>query len=535
MSLTGASVIGSARLGVSTFSNSGTLNVGTTSATELVVDGNFVNGPSGILNIAIHSNGASAPVAGSSYSQVYAAGGTATLGGTLNLLPATGFYQSGSTYNIILADQSIAGSFATVNGTTLPFISFIPVGIVTIGTQQAFEVMAVRSTTYADAISSVATPSQLAIAQALQPLVATANATPTSAAATLVGKLDLLTIPQMQTLLDQMNPAAYLAYSGALLDQMNLFNRKVWLRALDPKSEEDRTGWWVEGSGQMEVGSNADDSHQRIFGITGGFDLNGPHWRAGVAAGYSSASLRNDTASLDGHNNAYIFGAYGAFSAGPVTAVGQVDYDLGSVSTTKTLSLDYTTTTTAATSTTPATTTTAATNTSVTANPADHLFKASGTLGVNLNLAGVKLTPFAGVEYARGTINGFTESGGDAADLTVSSVKIDRTDVLGGLNLTVADASLDLNSGEGRLQPYVRAVYRSEIGSGQSPTVTAYFNGDPTTTFSVDGIPASRHEVDVDAGVNLNYYDGSVFLGYEGTIRNGVSDHGFQAGIRVAF
>ena len=83
-------------------------------------------------------------------------------GGTLNIMPTPGFYQSGSTYNIILADQSITGSFTTINGATLPFISFVPVGIVTVGTQQAYQLMAVRSTTYANAIASVATPSQLA-------------------------------------------------------------------------------------------------------------------------------------------------------------------------------------------------------------------------------------------------------------------------------------------------------------------------------------------------------------------------------------
>ena len=214
LSLTTVSSIGSARLGTSNFTNNGTLSVGTTTPTQLVVNGAFVNSASSVLNLAVHSNGSSAPVAGTSYSQIYAAGasGTATLGGTLNIVPTAGFYQSGSTYNLILADQSITGSFASVNGSSLPFISFVPVGIVSIGTQEAYQVMAVRSTTYANAIASVATPTQLVIARALEPLVGTANADPTSTAATLVGEIDLLTIPQTQTLLDQINPAGYLSF-----------------------------------------------------------------------------------------------------------------------------------------------------------------------------------------------------------------------------------------------------------------------------------------------------------------------------------
>lgn len=528
MSLTTVSTIGGARLGASNFTNNGTLNVGTASPTQLVVNGAFVNSASGVLNIAVHSNGTSAPAAGTSYSQIYATGpsGNATLGGTLNIVPTAGFYQSGSTYNVILADQSITGSFASVNGSTLPFISFVPVGIVTIGTQEAYQVMAVRSTTYANAIASVATPTELVIARALEPLVGTANADPTSTAAVLVGEIDLLTVPQTQTLLDQINPAGYLSYSQALVDQMNLFNRQVMLRTLDPRSDQMPAGWWADVSGQTQIGKTSTDAtRQSIFGLTVGFDVSGPHWLIGAAAGFSSASLRNGMDSLKGHNNAYMFGGYGSYRAGPFVATAQVDYDTGAISTTKTLSVAYTTTTTAATSTTAATTTTAPTNLTITADPGDHLLKASGTLGMDLNTGLMKITPFAGVDYARGAINGFTEAGGDAADLTVARLSIDRTDLLAGLNVTTS---------QGNFRPYVRAVYRSQISGSRTGAVTAYFDGDPNTTFTVDGA-SYRHEVDVDAGVNVVYDDGSFFLGYQGTIRNQMSDHGVHAGIRMDF
>lgn len=525
MSITGGTILGSAHLGVSSLTNNGTLNVGTTGTTELVVNGSFVNAPSGVLNIALHSSGASAPVAGSSFSQIYAAGpsGTAALGGTLNIVPTPGFYQSGSTYNIILADQSITGSFTTINGATLPFISFVPVGIVTVGTQQAYQLMAVRSTTYADAIASVATTSQLAIARALEPLVTSANANPTSAAAGLVGDLDLLTVPQMQTLLDQINPAGYLMYTQAMLDQINLFNRRVMLRTLDPTNPDMPSGWWADVSGQFHIGSTAaDKTSESLFGVTAGYDISGPHITVGLAAGFSSASLKNGSKTLKGHNNAYMFGGYGAYRAGPFVATAQLDYDVGSLSTNKTLSLTYTTT--PATSTAPATAT--PNNIVVTATPGDHLLRATGSLGVNLDTGFLKVMPFAGVDYARGSINGFTETGGEAADLTVSRLSIDRTDLLAGLNVSKSD---------GVFRPYVRAAYRSQIGGSSTPSVTAFFNGDPTTTFTVDGTELSRREVDVDAGINIVYDDGLYFLGYQGTIRKDMSDHGIHAGIRIRF
>jgi uncharacterized protein with beta-barrel porin domain len=377
-----------------------------------------------------------------------------------------------------------------------------------------------------DAYRHARNPAELVIARALEPLVGTANADQTSTAAVLVGEIDLLTIPQTQTLLDQLNPAGYLSYSQSLIDQMNLFNRQVMVRTLDPRSDQMPAGWWADASGQTHLGKTSPDAtRQSIFGMTVGFDVSGPHWLVGAAAGFSSASVRNGSDTLTGHNNAYMFGGYGSFRAGPFVATAQVDYDLGAISTTKTVSVAYTTTTTAATSTTAATTTTSPTNLTITANPGDHLLKASGTLGMDLNTGLMKITPFAGVDYARGAINGFTEAGGDAADLTIARISIDRTDLLAGVNVTTS---------QGDFRPYLRAAYRSQISGSSTGAVTAYFDGDPNTTFTVDGA-SNRHEVDVDAGVNVVYDDGSFFLGYQGTIRNQMSDHGVHAGIRLDF
>jgi uncharacterized protein with beta-barrel porin domain len=366
----------------------------------------------------------------------------------------------------------------------------------------------------------------LTIATALQPLVATANADATTTAATLVGDIDLLTVAQTQTLLDQINPAPYYAFGQALTDQVNLFSRLVTLRSLDYESDELKSGMWGEITSQFHIGSTpSQGSKEGIFGGTAGYDRSGSNWRVGLAFGYSSATLRNRVGP-NGHNDAYMLGGYGAFHLGPVVATAQVDYDLGNFSASKVLSLGYTTTTTAATSTTAATTTTTATNTTVTASSRNHLLKATGTLGVDLNVADIKVTPFAGVDYARGAINGFTESGGDAADLTVSRLSIDRTDLLAGVDVT---------PNTGLFRPYVRATYRSQIGSSQSPTVSAYFDGDPSTAFTVDGTGIGRRQLDLDAGVNVVYDDGSFYLGYQGTIRNAMSDHGLHAGIRFLF
>lgn len=530
MSLTSANTLGGARFGTSSFTNNGTLNVGTTYPTELVVNGGFVNGANGVLNIALHSSGATAPVAGSTYSQIYAAGpsGTATLGGTLNIVPTPGFYQSGSTYNIILADQGISGNFATVTGSGLPFISFVPVGVTTIGSQQAFEVQAVRLQSYAQALAPVGTANELSIARGLDPVIAAADLDPTSAAAGLVGQIDLLTLPQAQTLLDQINPAQYLAFGQALTDQVNLFSRQVMLRTNDQNSTHPEAGIWFQASGQRQFGSSAADaSKTQIFGITGGYDLSGPRYVIGAALGFSSASLHNGSAAFAGHNNAYTIGAYGAYHLGPLVVTGQLDYDLGNITATKTLDLGYSTTTIAATTTTPATSTVAAVPTTITGSSRDHMLKAIATIGVEVTARNFKITPFAGIDYSVGAINGFTEAGANAGDLTVGRIATDRTDLLAGINATTAT---------GQFRPYVRAAYRSELGTGSNSSVSAFFNADPTAGFTVTGADVGRHELDVDAGVNVVYDDeGGFFVGYQGTLRSGASDHGLQAGLRLQF
>jgi hypothetical protein len=78
-------------------------------------------------------------------------------------------------------------------------------------------------------------------------------------------------------------------------------------------------------------------------------------------------------------------------------------------------------------------------------------------------------------------------------------------------------------------------VYRSRIGSGSNSLVSAYFDGDPTTSFTLAGTGMARQEADVDAGVNWVYDEGALFFGYQGTIRKGMSDHGLHGGIRLMF
>ena len=498
--------------------NNGVLTIGSTVTPALVtINGSFQQNSAGVLNMAIVSNSVGAT--SQAYSEIDAIGGTAKLAGTLNVNVVAGFFPVGSKYNLIVADAGITGNFATINvlnasGATLPFITFVDNGIVTGATagQQYYQFEVARVGTYATDIASVATPNQIAVATALNPIVAVAEAAPSGATTnetTLIGQIDQLTVAQATALFDQMSPAGLLSYSTALRDEANNLERAIWLRMGDQNSDHAEDGWWGSANGQVDVSkATTDSSKQRLLGFNLGYDLSGPHHVFGLAGTVAFDSLHNAGSTLKGSNRDFGFAGYGGYDAGPIHLTAQVGYNFGHLSTTRTLTLGTVTDT-------------------ATGKASEHLFKAVGTAGFMLHAGGYTLEPFAGIDFMRGKINGFTETGDGAAALTVLPINADRTDVLAGLSLTRSS---------GKLRPYLRATYRSQIGNNGANFVSAYFDGNTDSTFTVAGVPAAKHEEDINAGVNWVFEDaGSLFVGYQGTLRNGFSSHGLNLGIRLEF
>jgi uncharacterized protein with beta-barrel porin domain len=524
------SSIGTLAVAGTSVTNNGTLTIGSTAAPiQFVVNGAFSQGATGVLNLAIAGTTAPTATAIGGYSQLYAAGanGTVSLAGTLNVNVVPGFFPVHSVYKLIVADNGITGSFGVndsnvhvlnASNATLPFLTFQNLGVVTVsGTQQAYEFTVTRNGvdaqhplgSYANVIGLAGTSNQLAIANALEPLFVVANATPTGQEATLLGQIDQLTITQATTLFDQLSPAGLLSYANALRDEANNFERAIQLRMQDQNSDHAEDGWWGSANGQVDVSKATNDSaKQTMLGFNLGYDLSGPHHVFGVAGTVTFDTLKNLGNTLTGHNRDYAVAAYGGYTMGPVHLTGQLAYNFGHLSTTRTLTLGTVTDT-------------------ANGTASEHLLKATATAGFMLHAGGYTLEPFAGIDYMRGKINGFTETGDGAAALTVLPIKADRTDLLAGLSLTRSS---------GKLRPYLRATYRSAIGNSGDTTVSAYFDGNSATAFSVVGVPAARHEEDINAGLNWVFEDaGSVFIGYQGTLRSGFNSHGANVGIRLEF
>ena len=523
MTLTSGSMIGASVLAPSNFTNNGTLNVGvaTTAATTttplvlsastpmvLTVNGAFVQGANGVLNIGLKPTGTAAALAGTNYGQVFAAS-TANLSGTVNLVVAPGFYANGSTYNVVLSNQAMNAN-VTTTGNNLTFISFKPNGVVPLASgQQALQYQVQRTTTYAAGIAAVATPSQTTIATAMQPLATYADANPGSTVASFIGDMDVLNVTQAQALLDGLSPVGYLAYANALRDQANAFSRQISLRMADQNSDHDEDGWWGSMMGQVDASANTGNATKdKMWGINLGYDYSGPHHVLGFAANISGDSLTYAPGTMSGHNMVYALATYGGWQLGPLHLTGQFAYDFGHMSANKTITAGTVVST-------------------ANGHSGEHLFKATSTAGFLLKAAGMQVEPFVGIDYMKGKISGFTEAGAGGADLTVNPISADRTDLLAGLSVTRA---------EGTWRPYLRATWRSEIGNGPDSSVTAFFNGDTTTSFTLAGVPAAKQELDANIGMNIVFDDaGSLFFGYQGTMRSGYSSHGINAGLRIEF
>lgn len=517
MTLNTFSALGTANAAGTIVTNNGTLNVGSaTTPATLSITGNFVQASTGTLGMTIKLPGTLGPVAGTNYSQVFATG-TASLGGILALNVTSGYYPTNSVYNVVVGGNGITGDFSSITGNQLTFIKFVPLGIVTLGgTQQAYQLQVQRTSTYAAAIAPTATPNQVAVATGFQGLVATADANPGSDAAVLVGGVDVLSAADAQTFFESVNPAGYVAYANSMRDHTNLFQRKVALRMTDQNSDHNEHGWWANVGGQLLGGKadGTDKTRATSIDAAAGYDYSSPTYVVGAAFGYSRGTLKSGRKALTGNDNAYQIGAYGGLTFGPLTANAQLTYQLGNMQATKAITIG-----------TGATLGTATRTANASAN--EHLLTGTATLGAKLVAAGVAVTPFVGIETQQGSIKGFTETNAGSADLTVGSISANRTDLLAGATLTAS---------KGHFRPYVRGTYRSLIGTAPSSAVTAYFNADPTTSFTVNGLSAAKHETDVDAGVNIVFDDeGGLFIGYQGTFRDDMTNHGVAAGIRLEF
>ena len=497
---------------VGALTNSGTLNPGAVGSTGIFhVTGPFTQTATGTLAIDMTPS----TVAGTGYDQL-AVAGAATLGGNLALISPGGLYVAGSSFDVVQA-TTIAGAFtgtsfngvsgSLVTGNAIsPFINFFPTGIVSITGGQVYR-LTIQRTNYAAGLGAGATPNQLATAVGFQALVTGA----TGDAATVVTAVDNMTAAQARSFFAQANPEPYAAYATGLLDQGELFTRQIALQMHGTPSHVDGPSVWGRAYGSWGKGKSRDTfigSNQNVYGGTLGVDFRKHGLTFGVAGGYSHDKVNYRAGSSHGRGNSWQVGGYLDYAAGPIDFDLTAAYAHGKYRNTRTIAVTTI-------------------NRAADANFSGNLFKLVGTVGYNASMGAMTLRPFIGVDYSSGHINGFTETGAGALNLSVSRINTKRTDALVGVDLS--------SSAGAGISPYGRLAYRYDLKRRRND-VTSFFNGNAASAFTVEGAGYGRSGFDADAGLNFNVSPtAAVFAGYEGRFRKGLTSHGVSAGFRLSF
>ncbi|MBS3928629.1 MAG: autotransporter domain-containing protein [Sphingomonadaceae bacterium] len=493
---------------VGAVTNNGTVSPGL-SPGILAVVGSYTQGSSGTYAAEVLSNGTSTVVAGVDFDRIAVSGvpGTATLAGTLAITKNSNLYVAGTNFDIITTTGGITGSFATVTGTNISAFLNLSNAVANGGGIQGnnYRLVVVR-TAYNTAATN---PNQVAVANGLTGIIGSAGAAPT------ILKIDNMTAAQAQALFTTASPEPYGAYATSLLDQGELFTRQVALRLAENGSDDAKTGLWINAYGSWGSGKDRGDyrmgNDHSITGGAIGADLGTDNLRFGVAGGYSEDKVTYLGGNSAGKSKSWQVGGYVGYAADKLHVNAQVAYVSGDITATKVVSGGSGQTLISG---------------IATASTKGDLFKGVLTLGYDMGGEKFTFVPYVGVNFASGQVNGFTEAGMGALNLTVNQINAKRTDLVVGARIAAP---------MGSISPYLNVAYRYDVNENPG-SVSAYFNGVTGGTFTVSTIGSGRSVIDVNAGLSAKIGGSAgVFVGYQGSFRNDLNSHGVNGGIRLSF
>ncbi len=143
----------------------------------------------------------------------------------------------------------------------------------------------------------------------------------------------------------------------------------------------------------------------------------------------------------------------------------------------------------------------------------------------------VLIQPLVGVDYIHASIDGFTESGADPYNLTVSDNDVSSLQSRLGFAASVEIALSD----EMLLVPEVRAEWRHEF-LDDSQEVTAAFAGQPGSSFTAVGSEFGRDAAVVGAGLTLQVsHSTELFVDYDGRFQSGYEAQTVSGGLKFSW
>ncbi|AZE72530.1 YapH protein [Pseudomonas synxantha] len=475
---------------------------------KLSVAGNFTNASTGALNLVITPS-----TTGS-----LAVGGTANLGGTLNVINLAP-YAGATTYTLLTAG-AVNGTFATTN---LENLAFLNTALNYSPTQVALAVSR-NNVSYA---SVAATDNQRGVAAALGSGAAVGGAAVQNA-------LLNADVAGARAAFDSLSGEIHASTASAMLEDSRYVRDAVnerlrqpgCYREDDPRNalapSENRltsagchgemVGWMrVLGTwGHLGGDSNTAKLDRNLSGFLLGTDKQvDDAWRVGVAAGYTRSDLdakrRNSSADVD----SYHLMAYTAYQQEAFAARMGVAYSWHDIESKRNVAVG-------------------GEGQRLKADYKARSAQVFGEVGYTIQTASVALEPFAGLAYVNYDSDTIKEKGGSAAlrgdadqDITYSTLGVRI-----GQTITLGNGS--------KLTPRGSIGWRHAFGDTKPDADLSFINGGGS--FSTQGVPIAKDSAVVEAGLDYQIsQNGKLGLGYSGQLSRNDKDHAVTVSFSLGF
>ncbi|MGF0238008.1 autotransporter-associated beta strand repeat-containing protein [Rhodococcus sp. IEGM1300] len=474
----------------------------------LSVAGNLTNAADGVLALTVSSSTAT-PLA---------VGGTATLGGSLqvnSLAPFTG----NTTYSLITAGGGVIGTFSSTN---MPQYAFLNTAL-SYGADSVTLAVSRNGNSFVDV---AATGNQRNTASALSRNGA--------AGAALQGQIVNLSVAGARNAFDSLSGEIHASTASAALEDSRFIREAVNDRmrqptcsaAGDPRKTLAPTDaqlssngchgemvGWIRALGawsDMDGTRNSAQVDRNLGGFMLGTDKPlDDTWRAGMAAGYTRSNLnvhdRHSDASVDSYHLAgYLSSQFDALAVRLGAA-----YSWHSIETKRDVSVgSY--------------------NDRLKADYDARSAQVFGEVGYTIDAAGIAVEPFAGLSYVNYDTDTAKEKGGagrlkaDAdQDITYSTLGI-RV----GKLLTLANGS--------QLTPRAAIGWRHAYGDTTPDADLTFIDGG--ASFSTQGVPIAKDSALLEAGVDFQITPaGKLGIGYSGQVSSETNDHAMTISFSQSF
>jgi outer membrane autotransporter protein len=262
--------------------------------------------------------------------------------------------------------------------------------------------------------------------------------------------------------------------------------------------------YWMQGLGawgRIDGDGNASAARSNLGGFLTGFDARFGDWgRAGIAGGFTHASVNVDAAASSAGIDTAHLGVYGGTSLGAFNLRSGAAYAWHTIDTTRTIAFpgffDQ-----------------------ATGRYNGGTGQVFGEVGYGLPFGRIAAEPFAGLAYVRVDTSGFNETGGAAA--LAGGNNADNV-LYSSLGLRIATSYM-LQNGMA-LVPRFSAAWQHAFGD-VTPSAALAFQS-TGTAFTISGVPLARDAALVEAGFNLRV-NPQMKLGasYTGELAGHLQDH----------